>query len=88
MLTIAKVSNPLDSLIEKICVNVIDIITKIANNSTEKIPIAEVIMKNQKEEPAVTATALNREEDSSILNWINHSYNATLSQDSNSNHYY
>lgn len=85
---IAKVSNPLDSLIEKICVMAIVIITKIANNSSEKIPIDEVMMKNHKEDPAVTATALNREEDSSILNWINHSYKTALSQDSNAQHCY
>ena len=34
-------------------------ITKIANNSKENSPKAEEIIKNQKENPTVTANALN-----------------------------
>ena len=68
---IAKTSNALDSLTEKICVMTSTITTKTASASKEKTPIAVVIMKNQKENPAVTANDLNFGEESSILNWIN-----------------
>ena len=44
---------------------------KTASASKEKTPIAVDIMKNQKENPAVTANDLNLGEESSILNWIN-----------------
>jgi hypothetical protein len=40
--------------------------TKIINASKEKIPIPDVIMKNQKENPAVTADALNLGDESSM----------------------
>ena len=68
---IAKTSNALESFIEKICVRTKTITTKTANASKEKTPIAVDIMKNQKENPAVTANDLNLGEESSILNWIN-----------------
>ena len=71
VLMIAKTSNALESLIEKICVKTKTITTKTANASKEKTPIAVDIMKNQKENPAVTANDLNLGEESSILNWIN-----------------
>ena len=71
VLMIAKTSNALDSLTEKICVMTSTITTKTASASKEKTPIAVVIMKNQKENPAVTANDLNFGEESSILNWIN-----------------
>ena len=68
---IAKTSNALDSLTEKICVKTKTITTKTANASKEKTPIAADIMKNQTETPAVTANDLNSGEDSTILNWKN-----------------
>ena len=71
VLMIAKTSNALDSLTEKICVKTKTITTKAANISKEKTPIAVDIMKNQNENPAVTANDLNLGEESSILNWIN-----------------
>ena len=71
MLMIAKISNTLDSLTEKICVKTKTITTKTASVSKEKTPIDVDIMKNQKENPAVTANDLNLGEESSILNWIN-----------------
>jgi len=52
---------------------------KMINISMEKIPTTLVIMKNQKENPAETVRALNRGEDSSILDRINQSYYSTLS---------
>ena len=75
---IAKISNALESLIEKICVKTKTITTKTANASKEKTPIAVDIMKNQKENPAVTANDLNLGEESSILNWINECYKTAL----------
>ena len=68
---IAKISNALENLTEKICVKTKTITTKAANISKEKTPIAVDIMKNQNENPAVTANDLNLGEESSILNWIN-----------------
>ena len=53
-------------------------ITKITNASKENKPVAEEIIKNHKENPAVTAMALNLEDDSSILNRINECYKTTL----------
>ena len=44
---------------------------KIPSNSKEKIPIPAVIIANQKQDPAVTARALNLGDESSILNRIN-----------------
>ena len=75
----AKISNPFESLIEKIWVVVIVTATKIPSNSKEKAPVAEVIIKNQKVNPAVTASALNLGEENSILNRINERHKAALS---------
>ena len=71
-------SNAFESLTAKIWVIDIVIATKIASASKENKPTAEDIIKNQKENPAVTANALNLEEDSSILNRINERYKTTL----------
>lgn len=46
-------------------------ITNEINNSIEKIPVDDVMMKNQNEIPAVTAIDLNLREEEFILNWIN-----------------
>ena len=51
---------------------------KMSNISNEKIPNAEIIMKNQNERPAVTATDLKRGEDNSILYRINKSHQTGL----------
>ena len=66
MFITAKISNPFESLTEKICVIAIIIARKIPNSSKEKTPILIVIIINQKEKPAVTASALNRGDESSI----------------------
>ena len=71
-------SNAFESFNAKICVIVIINIRKITNASIENKPVAEVIIKNQKENPAVTASALNLGEDNSILNWINERYKTAL----------
>ena len=62
----AKTSNPFESLTEKICVIATVIARKIPNSSKEKTPIPVVIIINQKEKPAVTASALNLGDESSI----------------------
>ena len=71
-------SNAFESFNEKICVMVIVNTTKITNASIENKPVAELIIKNQKENPAVTANALNLGEDSSILNRIYECYKTAL----------
>ena len=78
VLIIAKMSNAFESLNAKIWV--IDIVnaTKITNASMENKPVAEEIIKNHKENPAVTARALNLGDDSSILNRINECYKTAL----------
>ncbi len=45
-----------------------------SSNSKEKTPIEVVIIINQKEKPAVTASALNLGDESSILDRINECY--------------
>ena len=42
--------------------------------SIENIPVTLDIIKNQNDNPAETATALNLEDERSILNWINEGY--------------
>jgi hypothetical protein len=71
VLIIATVLRTLDSLMANIWV--IRRIPKIneAISSIENMPIVLVMIKNQNEKPALTANALNRGEDNSILNWIN-----------------
>ena len=71
-------SNAFESFNAKIWVIDIVIATKIANASKENKPVAEEIIKNQKENPAVTAMALNLGDDSSILNRINECYKTSL----------
>ena len=72
-------SSAFESLNAKIWVIAIVIATKIANASKENKPVAEEIIKNQRENPAVTAKALNLWDDSSILNRINECYKTWLS---------
>ena len=78
MLIIAKMSNAFESFNAKICVVVIVNIKKIISASIENKPVAEVIIKNQKVNPAVTANDLNLGEDNSILNWIDECYKTAL----------
>ena len=71
-------SNAFESLRAKICVIDIVIATKITNASIENKPVAEDIIKNRRENPAVTANALNLCDDNSILNRINKCNKAAL----------
>ena len=58
---------------------------KISIISNENMPDTEIIIKNQNERPAVTATDLKRGDDNSILNRIDESHQTRLSQCSNPN---
>ena len=78
VLIIANMSNPFESLTANICVIIKTVATNTASTSKENNPIADVIIKNQKENPAVTARLLNRGEESSILNRINECYKTAL----------
>ena len=78
VLIIANMSNPFESLTANICVIIKTVATNTASASKENNPIADVITKNQKENPAVTANALNLGDDSSILNRINECYKTAL----------
>ena len=71
-------SNAFESFNAKICVMVTVNTRKITSASIENKPDAEAMIKNQKVNPAVTASALNLGEDSSILNRINECYETTL----------
>ena len=71
-------SNAFESLSAKICVTAIVIATKITSAARENKPVADEIIKNHKENPAVTTKDLNLTDDSSILNWINECYKTTL----------
>ncbi len=71
-------SNAFESLTAKIWVINIVIRTKIVNASIENKLVAEEIIKNQKENPAVTAKALNLGDDNSILDRINECYKTAL----------
>ena len=75
----ANISNPFESLRAKICVTTNSDVIKIRNSSMDKILKEIVIMKNQKDNPAVTAILLNLGEDSSNLNRVNECYQTTLS---------
>ena len=79
MLKIANTSRILDIFFEKIWVNEPKIAINDSINSMENNPIELVITKNQKENPAVTASALNRGEDNFMLNRINKCYKTALS---------
>jgi len=74
VLIIAKISNPFEIFFAKICVTLKIIPTNNNNNSTENVLMEDVIIKNQKVKPALTAIALNLGELVCILNRINESY--------------
>ena len=70
VLIIAKISNPLEILFANICVTLRTIATNMIKISIENIPVEEVIIKNQKDNPAVIAKDLNLGELACILNRI------------------
>ena len=72
--TIASMSRPFEIFVENICVTISTDTTKTPNISKEKVPVIDVTMKNQNDNPVVTARDLNLGDDSSILNWIDECY--------------
>ena len=74
VLKVAKISKLRDNFTANICVIAPNIVMKIRKASIENIPNADVIIKNQKEKPAVTANALNLDEEALMLNRINESH--------------
>ena len=70
VLIIAKISNPFEIFFAKICVIVKTDATNTIKISIENIPVDDVIIKNQNDNPAVTAKDLNRGELVCILNRI------------------
>ena len=71
VLIIANISNPFESLTAKICVAIKVTAANITSASKENSPVTVEIIKNQKENPAVTANAFNLEEECRILDRIN-----------------
>ena len=67
----AKISSPFEIFCAKICVTVNKITTKIPKYSMLNTPAAFENMKNQNDNPAVTAKDLNLADDVCILNRIN-----------------
>ena len=70
VLIIAKISNPFEIFFANSCVTLRTIVTNVIKISIEKIPVEDVIIKNQNDNPAVTARALNLGELACILNRI------------------
>ena len=70
VLIIAKISNPFEIFFANICVTLRTATTNIIKISIENTPVDDVIMKNQNDNPAVTASDLNRGELVCILNRI------------------
>ena len=70
VLIIAKISNPFEIFFANICVTLRTIPTNIIKISIENIPVDDVMIKNQKDNPAVTAIDLNLGELVCILNRI------------------
>ncbi len=74
MLIIANMSSPFEIFAASICVVTRTDAMKTSSTSVEKYPIADIIIKNQNDNPAVTASDLNLGEDVSMLYWINKCY--------------
>ena len=81
----AKTSNPFEILLAKTWVTVKTVKIKNISNSKENNPVVEVIMKNQKDNPAVTASDLNLGDDEFILYRINKGNQAWLCKSCYSN---
>ena len=70
VLIIAKTFNPFESFFANICVTLRTIATNMIKISMENIAIDVVMIKNQNDNPAVTASDLNLGDDTFMLNWI------------------
>ena len=76
--TVAKISNAFDIFFAKIWVKVNMPTTNAAKKGVENIPKADVIIKNQSENPAETATALNLGDEMSISDRVNQCNKSSL----------
>ena len=74
VLTMANTSRTFDTFIANIWVKIMIPAMNDNTASKENIPIALDIIKNQNDNPAETANALNLEDERSILNRINKGY--------------
>ena len=74
MLIIANTSSPFEIFVASICVVIRTNAMKTSSASIEKYPIADIIMKNQNESPAVTTSDLNLGENVSMLYGIHKCY--------------
>ena len=70
----ANTSRTFDTFIANIWVRIMIPAINDSIASIENIPVAVDIIKNQNDNPAETANALNLEDERSILNWINEGY--------------
>ena len=71
VLKIAKISRALDTFTAKICIIKNTVVIKTSKISSENVPVVEIMIKNQNVSPAETVNALNRGDESSILDRIN-----------------
>ena len=78
VLIIANTSSPFEIFAASICVVTRTDAMKTSSASVEKYPIADIIMKNQNDNPAVTASDLNLGEDVCILNRIDECHQTRL----------
>ena len=85
VLITANKSSPFEIFTANICVVIRIGITKINKISIEKNPIEEVIIKNQNDIPAVTASDLNLGEDDFMSYRINECHQSRLGKGCNSN---
>ena len=74
VLTMANTSRTFDTFIANTWVKIMIPAINDSIASIENIPVAVDIIKNQNDNPAETANALNLEDERSILNWINEGY--------------
>ena len=70
----ATISRTFDTFIANIWAKIMIPAINDSIASIENIPVALDIIKNQNDNPAETANALNLEDERSILNWINECY--------------
>ena len=70
VLIAAIISNPFDIFFANICVTLRTIATNMIKISMENTSVDDVMMKNQNDNPAVTARDLNLGDDAFILNRI------------------
>ena len=70
----ATISRTFDTFIANIWVKIMIPAINDSITSIENIPVTLDIIKNQNDNPAETANALNLEDERFILNWINEGY--------------